>query len=70
MKIENVFLYKNKKNIYNLIFKKKIVKKLYLNKKEFFNTLKILKVFLLFNFYCEKDTLYSFFKNYNFLKNI
>lgn len=70
MKIKNVFLYKNKKNIYNLIFKKKIVKKLYLNKKEFFNTLKILKVLLLFNFYNEKDTLYSFFKNYNFLKNI
>jgi hypothetical protein len=70
MKIKNVFLYKKKNNISNLIFKKKIVKKLYLNKKEFFYTLKILKVLLLLNFYDEKIPLYSFFKNYNFLKNI
>jgi hypothetical protein len=70
MKIKNVFLYKKKNNISNLIFKKKIVKKLYLNKKEFFYTLKILKVLLLLNFYDEKIPLYSFLKNYNFLKNI
>ena len=70
MKIKNVFLYK-KKYIYNSLFKKKIVKKLDLNNKNFFSILKILKLILLFNFYIkEKDTSYIFFKNYNFLKNI
>jgi hypothetical protein len=69
MKIKNVYIYK-KKNIYNLIFKKKIVKGLYLNKINFFNTLKILKVLLLFNFYNIKNSFFFFFKNYNFLMNI
>ena len=77
MKIKNVFLYKNKKkiilkkNIFDPSFKKKIVKILYINNKNFFFILKILKVILLFNFYSvEKDISYIFFKNYNFLKNI
>ena len=77
MKIKNVFLYKNKKkiilkkNIFDPSFKKKIVKILYINNKNFFFILKILKIILLFNFYSvEKDISYIFFKNYNFLKNI
>ena len=77
MKIKNVFLYKNKKkiilkkNIFDPSFKKKIVKILYINNKNFFFILKILKVILLFNFYSvEKDISYIFLKNYNFLKNI
>ena len=75
MKTKNVFLYKKKiilkKNIYNSLFKKKIVKKFYITKQNFFYILKILKIILLFNFYTVKmDTSYIFFKNYNFLKHI
>jgi len=69
MKIKNVSIYK-KKNIYNLIFKKKIVKELYLNKIKFFKILKILKVLLLFNFYNIKNKFFIFFKHYNVLMNI
>jgi len=77
MKIKNVSLYnrkkkiiKYKKNIYNLVFKKKIVKELLLNKKKLFHIIKILKILFLFNFYNEKNNIYLYLKNYNLLKNI
>jgi hypothetical protein len=77
MKIKNVCLYKKniifkkyKKNIYNLVFKKKIVKELVLNKKRIFKILNILKILFLFNFYNENNYIYKIFKNYNILKNI